>query len=188
MIPIPSCWLRTGGPETGSVITIVGGPTGRLVRVEPVNTRTIRVTVTEMSPHPAAPVWQDVSYLVDSYDLVLVDGWTAVRFAGDGDRRAALVEGALLYRQPDVFRAPPGRGHVMSFGWDLPPGVTGREYEIAGLDSERDDIRAVSCRDPECGFVGDVDGLLSIYRHEAWFDWTCPMCGRESQEEIWGDE
>ena len=71
-----------------------------------------------------------------------------------------------------------------------PEGVTGRELAIAGPDSERSAKREVQCRNEDCGLFEqeqEVDGEEWIYEHSGYFDWTCPECGTEDQEEFDAD-
>jgi hypothetical protein len=56
---------------------------------------------------------------------------------------------------------------------NLPPGVTGREYEIAGPDAEFVADRNCGNTDIDCGFSGEVD--VTRYGYEETF--TCPKCG-----------
>lgn len=56
------------------------------------------------------------------------------------------------------------------FGWSYPPGVTGREIEIAGPDSEEDEVRYC----PDCD--REQDGLTVGYRGH--LTWECGTCGR----------
>jgi len=66
---------------------------------------------------------------------------------------------------------------------NYPPGVTGLEYAIAGAD-EQAMSRALECEG--CGFDGDVDGTLSSYGDDAWFDAECPGCGRQVRQDLFG--
>ena len=66
----------------------------------------------------------------------------------------------------------PGFGHredVMA-AFNLPPGVRGDEYEIAGPDSEREAAEFCAA----CGRV--QPGLVASYGPDLWF--TCDACGR----------
>lgn len=66
---------------------------------------------------------------------------------------------------------------------NYPPGVTGREYEIAGPDSEWPDDGECS----NCDFEGTV--LMTYFRFEAWFD--CPKCGKRNDRTLdvdWGPD
>lgn len=83
---------------------------------------------------------------------------------------------------------------MANFGWDLPPGVTGRELEIAGpdwegeleveCDAENVTVRALS-RTSESGFVEvDLNDCVYVGAVDAWSyggvtHWTCPLCGTE---------
>lgn len=72
-------------------------------------------------------------------------------------------------------------------GWNLPPGVTGNEYEIAGPDAEWSDTKEVSCSNDECtAFEKEIEVEVDIqsYRGEAWFSWTCTVCSIEHDEEF----
>lgn len=57
---------------------------------------------------------------------------------------------------------------------NYPPGVSGREFAIAGPDREFEEER--ECR---CGYVGEA--LIQSYGLEQW--WTCPECGEDHIEE-----
>jgi len=69
-----------------------------------------------------------------------------------------------------------------------PDGVTGRELEIAGPDSERDSKEDVLCwGNEECELFEKnqtVDGTEWTYDGQVFFDWKCPSCGHEYQEEF----
>ena len=69
-------------------------------------------------------------------------------------------------------------------GWNLPPGVTGNEYEIPWPDSEWSETREVSCTNDECTAHEkevEVEVDIQSYRGEAWFSWTCTACGDEHE-------
>lgn len=51
---------------------------------------------------------------------------------------------------------------------NYPPGVTGREFEIAGAD--REESEQVEC--PECG--NDAIEDVSYFGEQRW--WTCSAC------------
>ena len=61
-----------------------------------------------------------------------------------------------------------------------PPGVSGFEDEIAGPRMEYDEQIRVECDD--CGFSGDVDGLVRVWRHDRDVSWDCPGCGAEHED------
>jgi hypothetical protein len=70
---------------------------------------------------------------------------------------------------------------------NYPPGVTGREYEIAGPSREYTDTRKCAAVEEtpdgmglgdECGWEGEVD--IAGYGEENW--WVCPKCGTEHTE------
>jgi len=63
-----------------------------------------------------------------------------------------------------------------SFGWSYPPGVTGRELQIAGPDEEWDEHQ--TCED--CEF----DGTAEMWTYGGVEHWTCPQCGSDYQEDI----
>ena len=68
---------------------------------------------------------------------------------------------------------------------NLPPGVTGREYAIAGPDSEFEDRRLVACQNDDCdAFEIEVeqDVLGETYRGEWTVWWTCPVCDVENSD------
>ena len=69
---------------------------------------------------------------------------------------------------------------------NYPPGVTGNEWQIAGPDAERDETRDVKeCGNAECEFEGGtVEGVVTFYGFEAWFDWECPECGHSNEEDV----
>lgn len=62
---------------------------------------------------------------------------------------------------------------------NYPPGVTGREYEIAGPDSEWTEVREVSCSNDECADFEkeiEVDLEMESYRGTWRGFWTCETC------------
>ncbi len=64
----------------------------------------------------------------------------------------------------------------MTGGWNLPPGVTGQEPEIAGPDTEEDQL-------VWCSFCGtDRRGLVQTFGPNATF--TCDTCGRRSDVDL----
>ena len=79
---------------------------------------------------------------------------------------------------------------------NYPPGVTGREFAIAGPDWEGEEQRTCENTDVEVVIQG-VDGPVAITLPEcpvidfevgAWafggvLHWTCPVCGREYEED-----
>ncbi len=54
---------------------------------------------------------------------------------------------------------------------NLPEGVTGNEWQIAGADEDEIDGE---CGD--CGFEGEVEAYCTDF--EDWY-WTCPACGED---------
>lgn len=60
--------------------------------------------------------------------------------------------------------------------WNLPPGMTGAEYEVAGPESEEEQV--VWC--PECG--QDRPGLVRSYGPDSRF--TCDVCQRGSDIDL----
>lgn len=70
---------------------------------------------------------------------------------------------------------------------NLPPGVTGREWQIAGPDSETDETRTVPCESIMCNFHDKVEGVTVGFDGSFTFDWTCPDCGREQSADITSD-
>lgn len=63
-----------------------------------------------------------------------------------------------------------------------PPGVTGREYQIAGAEAEYTDERTSWCPNDACAlFNQDQDIMidLSRYGHEEWGTAKCRECGTE---------
>lgn len=64
---------------------------------------------------------------------------------------------------------------------NYPPGVTGREYEIAGADKEFEAAR--KCEDEDCGFHGIVE--IEEYQKQQW--WTCPKCGKAHDKYVGPD-
>lgn len=80
----------------------------------------------------------------------------------------------------------------MSIGYNLPPGVTGLEPQIAGYD-EFELTHEVEClawieeEDRECLFHGEIEGTAWwTSRDDAAFAWTCPKCGAEETTDLWG--
>ena len=57
-------------------------------------------------------------------------------------------------------------------GWNLPPGVTGAEFAIAGPDAEYEDVHWCTACDRE------ASGLVQSYRSDAWF--SCDTCGAQT--------
>lgn len=73
---------------------------------------------------------------------------------------------------------------------NYPPGVTGNELEIAGPDSEKEATQEVVCYGDDCALCGDeqeVEGMEWTYGGTIYFDWKCPSCGKEEQEERYFD-
>lgn len=87
---------------------------------------------------------------------------------------------------------------MTSFGWNYPPGVTGREWQIAGPSAEypqqvvceEQDVtlkivdtrgKVVEVEVEQCPFEGEVD--VAVYGRTTYC-WTCPFCGREHEDEI----
>jgi hypothetical protein len=69
---------------------------------------------------------------------------------------------------------------------NYPPGVTGNELEIAGPDSEKEATQEVECRNDDCELCDipqEVEGMEWTYGGTIYFDWKCPSCGKEEQEE-----
>jgi hypothetical protein len=68
-----------------------------------------------------------------------------------------------------------------------PPGVTGREYAIAGADYEQEMTVSVTCKNAECKYHDenqDLDDILvEGYGGYQYFAWTCEGCGKEYEEE-----
>lgn len=63
---------------------------------------------------------------------------------------------------------------------NYPPGVTGREYAIAGPETEVEGWRECDW----CGFEGDV--LVRTYAGSE--EWTCPRCEKQHEgDEEWVD-
>lgn len=108
----------------------------------------------------------------------------------------------------------------MSYGSNLPPGVTGNELEIAGPSSEGEVSRSCTQTHVEIEILGDeAKKILAARKHstawgavtaedlasmavtialdecpfidmevDAWvyggvLNWTCPVCGREYEED-----
>lgn len=70
---------------------------------------------------------------------------------------------------------------------NYPDGVTGAELQIAGPDSERDTTEDVVCYDDDCELIEEkqkVSGTEWTYDGSVYFDWKCPSCGHEYQEEF----
>jgi hypothetical protein len=75
---------------------------------------------------------------------------------------------------------------------NYPPGVTGREYQIAGADLETEESRTCSA----CGLTEVV--IVEWYDYSKWF--TCEGCGAENdlsseipeptdiEDPTWGEE
>jgi hypothetical protein len=66
---------------------------------------------------------------------------------------------------------------------NYPPGVTGREYEIAGADAEWTETKTVHCQMEDCPrFEEEVEVELDLqsYRGEWWGTYTCPTCDKDS--------
>jgi len=67
---------------------------------------------------------------------------------------------------------------------NYPPGVTGREREIAGPDSEWTQERTVYCQWEDCPhFEKEVEVELDVesYRGQWWTTYTCPTCEKDSE-------
>jgi hypothetical protein len=72
---------------------------------------------------------------------------------------------------------------------NYPPGVTGNEFAIAGWDSETDETRDVQeCTNDECSADWEgaitVEGVLTRYYRDVIFFWTCPVCGKDNQDDV----
>lgn len=85
---------------------------------------------------------------------------------------------------------------------NYPPGVTGREPQIAGLAGG---VSNVSCEKPatltvtdddgkawpieidECPYEGDTDVQYGGTRKAPIRYWTCPLCGHEHEDELSDD-
>jgi hypothetical protein len=83
------------------------------------------------------------------------------------------------------------------FGWSYPPGVSGREYEIAGPDwagevhrtcgasvvtikvKRFDDDETMDLDMDECPWI---DGEVYAETFQGVMSWTCPLCGRLHEE------
>ncbi len=68
-----------------------------------------------------------------------------------------------------------------------PPGVTGREYAIAGADYEQEMSVTAHCTNPQCEYHDqdqDLDDIL-VEGYGGWqyFTWTCEFCGSEHEVE-----
>jgi hypothetical protein len=67
---------------------------------------------------------------------------------------------------------------------NYPAGVTGREYEIAGADSEWTETKEVACQwEDDCPDFDkeiEIEMDLESYRGEWWGEWTCPTCNRKN--------
>lgn len=62
---------------------------------------------------------------------------------------------------------------------NYPPGVTGRELQIAGPDAEYTGERTVSCWNEDCTqFEIERDEEVDIWSYgwEEHWTWTCPEC------------
>lgn len=67
---------------------------------------------------------------------------------------------------------------------NYPPGVTGREREIAGPDSEWTQERTVYCKWEDCPhFENEVDVELDHESYRGQWDatYTCPTCNKDSE-------
>lgn len=74
---------------------------------------------------------------------------------------------------------------------NYPPGVTGNEPEIAGLETDyATDLRECACDNEECTLFQQHEErevtVTSEHAHrvvyESW-DWTCPSCGDQTSYE-----
>lgn len=78
---------------------------------------------------------------------------------------------------PKGTKSNDGR-HKMTLS-NYPSGVTGREYEIAGADSEWTELKSVCCYNDECAdYEKEVEVVLEIesYGDEWTGSWTCGTC------------
>ena len=89
-------------------------------------------------------------------------------------------------------------------GWNLPPGVTGREYAISGPEWDGEiertcatknvTITIVDREDDGNTFVLEVDECPLIdrevyaQRYNGVLSWTCPACGTEHIEDEEGPD
>lgn len=79
------------------------------------------------------------------------------------------------------------KGNPMYAGLsNYPPGVTGREYEIAGPDAEWTETKTAYCTNEECSeFDQEVEAELDVqsYRGSWWATYTCPACNSDHDME-----
>lgn len=89
-------------------------------------------------------------------------------------------------------------------GWNLPPGVTGREYEIAGPDWDGDIERTCGAVNVTITLVDKVDDgntftiemdecplidhVVYAERYMGVTSWLCPACGTAHEEEYEGPD
>ena len=67
-----------------------------------------------------------------------------------------------------------------------PEGVTGNEWQIAGPSAEFTESREVECGNDDCEdfeSLVEVEGETRAYGEERVFDWTCPKCNHEWEQE-----
>jgi hypothetical protein len=75
---------------------------------------------------------------------------------------------------------------------NYPPGVTGREYAIAGADWEKEMSVTTHCTNKDCEWHNedqDLDNVLvEAYAGQLYFTWTCEACKTEHEtEQAWSD-
>jgi hypothetical protein len=69
---------------------------------------------------------------------------------------------------------------------NYPAGVTGREYEIAGPDSEWEETKEFACGNDECeNFEVEVEVECEVesFRGTWRAFWTCPTCNTDHEKE-----
>ena len=64
-----------------------------------------------------------------------------------------------------------------------PEGVSGFEDEIAGPRQLLSTVLEKEC--PRCGFKGEVEVDVSVWRDSDTHDWDCPSCEKSNEDEEW---
>jgi len=92
----------------------------------------------------------------------------------------------------------------MTFGWSYPPGVSGREVEIAGVDWDGDIERTCAAKNVTITLVDQetegntftvevdecplIDREVYAERYMGVLSWTCPACRTQHTEDDEGPD